>query len=426
MQLQPELFNFAPVFSAFNIYREIPHHILMVVLAEFCLQLVNSSFFLLLNYYMVDEGYTDPVIADAVSWRFGAVMLFAAPLGLFIKGRKVKPFFYAATLLAPIVSLYTVWAIGTHQDILVKTGLAMWGATFMCLHVTVMPYILLNTEQKHHSNSIALFFQTWGVAMIVVGGINFILNKLFPGVFDHKTLLYMYAVLSSLGVFFIMAIKVKEQPSNKVSPLKFMSEYDWPIIIRVLIPTLIIAIGAGFTIPFINLFFLKVHGVQEDTFSLLGAFSYGLVALGVLYIPIINRRFGYGVSITLIQVLAVIALIILATTELYAGLSFAVYIAIGAFVVRQPLMNLAGPMTSELTMYYVGPRNRELISALNASIWSGSWWISSRIFSFFRTQELPYYIIFLITATLYIFGIMWYAYLIRDYKRRKAAGLIDL
>lgn len=413
------------MFNAFSIYRNVPRHILLVVLAEFCLQLVNSAFFLLLNYYMVDEGYSDVQIADAVSWRFGAVMLFATPLGLFIKGRQVKPFFIASTLLAPMVSLFTIWAIGTHDAMLVKIGLALWGASFMGLHVTVMPYILLNTEQKHHSDAIALFFQTWSVSMIFVGGINFLLNRNLPGVFDHKTLLYIYAALSSLGILFILAIRVKEKPSQKVSPLKFLSEYDWPIIIRVLIPTLIIAVGAGFTIPFINLFFLKVHGVQEDTFSLLGAAAYGLVALGVLYVPAINRRYGYGISITLIQSLAVIVLILMATTELYAQMSFAVYIAIGAYVIRQPLMNLAGPMTSELTMYYVGTRNRELISALNASIWSGSWWISSKLFSLLRTQELPYYIVFLITAGLYILGILWYAYLIMDYKKRKAEGLIE-
>lgn len=412
--------------SAFNIYREIPRHILYLVLAEFCLQLVNSAFFLLLNYYMVDQGFDDPTIADMVSYRFLMVMLLAFPLGLLIKGRKIKPFFYAACFLSPLMAILTIWAIGAGQTPLVYVGLSAWGVCFMGLHVTAMPYMLLNTEPKHHTQSIALFFQTWSVSMILVGGLSFLLNRNLPGVFSHQTLLYVFSGLGLLSSIFIARINIEETVSEKVGLDQFSTSYDWPLIIKVLIPTLIIAIGAGFTIPFINLFFLKVHGIEEDVFSLMGAFTYGLVALGVLYVPAINKRFGYGVSITLIQSLAVVALIIMATTEFYNGLWFAAYLAITFYIIRQPLMNLAGPMTSELTMYYVGKRNRELISALNASIWSGSWYFSSQIFRVLRANEQPYAVIFLITAGLYTLGIIWYAYLIRDFKKRKAAGLIEV
>ena len=414
------------MFKVFNIYREVPRHILMVVLAEFCLQLVNSSFFLLLNYYMVDMGFTDPEIADAVSYRFLTVMLFAFPLGLFIKGRKIKPFFYLATIMAPIMSLVTIWGIGSGVSWAVYAGLSLWGMSFMFMHVTTLPFILNNCEQRFHTDAIALFFQTWSVSMILVGGINYVLNHNFPGMFDHRTLLQMYAVLSAFGVFFIYKIKVTETPSEKVAVKQFLSSYDWPLILRALVPTLVIAIGAGFTIPFISLFFLKVHGIQEDTFSLLGAFTYGLVALGVLFVPGINRRFGYSISITLIQSLSVIALIVMATTEFYSELKIAAYIAIIFYIIRQPLMNLAGPATSELTMYYVGKRNQELISALNASVWSGSWYFSSQLFRVLRANDQPYAIIFLITAGLYIVGILWYAKLIRHYHQRKRAGLTDL
>jgi hypothetical protein len=43
-------------------------------------------------------------------------------------------------------------------------------------------------------------------------------------------------------------------------------------------------------------------------------------------------------------------------------------------------MNIAAPVTSEVSMYYVGKRNQELMSAINSAIWSGSWFISSQFF----------------------------------------------
>ncbi|MBK7819269.1 MAG: hypothetical protein IPJ60_18340 [Sphingobacteriaceae bacterium] len=52
------------------------------------------------------------------------------------------------------------------------------------------------------------------------------------------------------------------------------------------------------------------------------------------------------------------------------------FIAIACYLLRQPLMNMAGPMTTELVLNYVGKNNREITSALTSAIWSGSWVIS--------------------------------------------------
>jgi hypothetical protein len=94
-------------------------------------------------------------------------------------------------------------------------------------------------------------------------------------------------------------------------------------------------------------------------------------------------------------------------------------------MLRQPLMNMAGPMTSELVMKYTGKRNQEMVSALTAAIWSGSWFISSLIFKLLRSSSWSYVYIFLITAFLYGIGVVWYYYLILDYNKRQKIGLIS-
>ena len=134
--------------------------------------------------------------------------------------------------------------------------------------------------------------------------------------------------------------------------------------------------------------------------------------------PTIKRKFGYKIAITLFQSMAVLALFIMATTEDYKEWAFAAYIAIFFYILRQPLMNAAAPMTSELMMYFVGKRNQEIMSALNASIWSGSWFISMNLFAMMRRAELSYATIFMITVALYVVGVSWYAYLINVFHRR--------
>ncbi len=87
-------------------------------------------------------------------------------------------------------------------------------------------------------------------------------------------------------------------------------------------------------------------------------------------------------------------------------------------------MNMAGPMTSELVMNYVGEKNREITSALTAAIWSGSWVISGYMVKIMFSKGYPYVNIFLITAGLYAFGVLMYYFLIVDYGKREKKGLI--
>ena len=85
---------------------------------------------------------------------------------------------------------------------------------------------------------------------------------------------------------------------------------------------------------------------------------------------------------------------------------------------RAPLMNMAAPMTSELTMNYVGEKNQEMLSAIMAAIWSGSWYFSSQIFRFLIDYGFEYSHIFYITAVLYSFGILSYYVLILSFERK--------
>jgi hypothetical protein len=70
-------------------------------------------------------------------------------------------------------------------------------------------------------------------------------------------------------------------------------------------------------------------------------------------------------------------------------------------------------------MSYVGERNRELISACNGAIWSGSWWLAARIFENLRAHQLPYWQVFMVTAALYLIGTISYLGLIRAVERRE-------
>jgi hypothetical protein len=398
-------------------YRKMEKPVLYAIAAQFCIQAVHTSAFLLLNFFMAKQGYADYEIAQVLSWRYMAVFFLAFPVGLFIKGRRLLPFFYAAAIAMPVVTHLLLFAIDKHWDNWIPVLAMIWGLAYMAMQVTILPFILLNGKPETHSEAFSLSFLTFSATIFIVGVCNSLLHQLDPVFFTEKRILQGVATLSILAVYFVYKIRVRENLSARVPFHQIRRDYDWGLIVKAFIPSLIMAIGAGFTIPVINLFFLHVHGVNSALFSVMGAVTYGIVAIVMLFMPYIRRSFGYRIAITLFQSMAIIALFSLATTEYYRDLGFALPVAIFFYTLRQPLMNAAAPMTTELIMKYVGKRNREIMSALQASIWAGSWFLSMKLFAALRALEFRYVTIFLITVGLYLAGVIWYALIIRQYER---------
>ena len=414
------------MFDFIKEYRRLTPAITNVIVAEFFIQLVNATFMLILPLYMDRKGYSAEEIALFITFRFLGVFLLALPIGNIIKGRVMKPFFYMSSFLVPLFGLCIVLCIYLKLTLLIYISLLLWGASFTFMQIPITPYILRNEIKENHTAGIALSYSTWSFAGIVSGVIIAFLDRINPFYFDEEKILILFSILGFGGLYFMSKVNLVEEIDDaKTSKIKTkLYKNDWFLIFKGLVPTLIIATGAGLTIPFISLFFDKVHHMGKGDFSFVSAIAAVLVVWGALMVPRIKQNIGYKIAIPTTQALAVISLVALATTQLYNQNSIAVYIAVICYLLRQPLMNMAGPMTSELVMNYVGEKNREITSALTAAIWSGSWVISGYMVKIMFSKNYPYVNIFLITAALYAFGVLLYYFLILDYGKREKQGLI--
>jgi len=407
-------------------YKKLKPAITNVIVAEFFIQLVNATFMLILPLFLDRKGFSEEEIALFITFRFLGVFVLALPIGNIIKGRIMKPFFYLASILVPLFGLCIILFINLQYMSLIYLSLLLWGASFTFMQIPITPFILRNEKKENHTLGIALSYSTWSFAGIASGIIISFLDKINPYYFDEEKILILFSILGFGGIYFVNQVNLKEIIEIKLKSKNnvITQKNDWYLIFKGLIPTLIIATGAGLTIPFISLFFDKVHHMSKGNFSFVSAVAAILVVLGALLVPNIKKHIGYKIAIPTTQSLAIISLIALATTQFYTQYSIAVYIAIFCYLLRQPLMNMAGPMTSELVMNYVGEKNREITSALTAAIWSGSWVISGYLVKIMFSKGYPYVIIFLITAALYTFGVVMYYFLILDYGKREKQGLI--
>ena len=388
-----------------------------MIKAEFFIQLIGAAFFLILNIYLAKKGFSDPEIANFISYRFLAVMLLAFPLGIYIKGKPLKPFFMIGGLGVPIVAIVLILLVhyGWYQYL--PALFILWGVVFTLFQVCSLPYLMRNTIIENQSHAISLNYATNSFGTIFSGFIIFGAGQ-FMREFDEGKILLGISILGFIGVYYLLKMKVDVVESVK-ERLQWKS-YDWVLLMKAIFPTLIIAVGAGLTIPFINLFFFHNFQIDSSGFAVIGGIASILVAILSLLVPNLKSKLGFQKGITYVQTIAVIALVALATTEFFKDYWWGLPLAIMCYWVRTPLMNMAAPMTSELTMNYVGAKNQEMLSAIIAAMWSGSWFFSSQIFRFLKAEGLPYAHIFYITAVLYAFGVFMYSLLIKDYERREA------
>ena len=372
----------AKFFEFINDYKNLEKPVMNVVISEFFIQLVNATFMIILPLYMTRKGFSDEEIALFITFRFLGVFILALPLGNLIKGKKLIPLFYLSNICVPLFGIAIVLSIAFQLKYLTLISLLLWGASFTFMQIPISPFILRNAKKQNHTAGISLSYSTWSFAGILSGITTAILDVINPKLFDEQFILLLFSALGFFGLFFLFRIKnfnevVVEQQKVIAIPVAIgTDETDWKLIFKALIPTLIIATGAGLTIPFISLFFDKVHHLDKGGFSVLSSIAAVLVAYSAMMVPKIKQYIGYKIAIPTTQSLAVISLVALATTQFYSQYSIAIVIAAVCYLLRQPLMNMAGPMTTELILNYVGQKNREITSALTAAIWSGSWVIS--------------------------------------------------
>ena len=409
-------------------YTDLPRNIHLLFLLEFSLSLIHVAFILILNIYLRKQGFSDPEIASFNSLRFVGALALALPLGIYIRGKKLKPFFKIASLVVPLTSAMIIEAIHFSIIPLIQLSFLLWGVGMMLMRVCSLPFIIRNTSTDNSTEALSLSAATWSLSTIfsglLISGLDWISNL---KIIDHIITLNEHGILWIITLIgmcsYIFSKKINEesyQNDDKRNDIFSLHRtYDWKIIFKAISPLILISIGAGLTIPFVNLFFNSVFGFTSSNFSILSSFTAMLVFTFSLLVPTLRKKYGYWLTIVFVQSLAIICLVIMSLTEIYATHTFAVFIAVSAYIFRQPLMHMAHPASNELMMNYVGKNNQELISALSSSLWSASWFISAKIFEWLRLLEFRYFEIFLITAFLYVLGVILYSFLIKEYEHNQ-------
>jgi MFS family permease len=404
----------------FENYRHIDRDIYHLILAEWMIQIINASFLILVNYYLLDLGYKDYEVAKFTSYRYISVLLFGIPFGFLYKKIQLLPLIRIGSILFIFNSIAIIVLAPYHLDWLMHILMFFFGIFLLMSHIAAMPFLMRIVDPSKISLTLSLYFQTWAAAIIFIGIVTFLYHCFFNNSDGLGSLLIALFSSASLAIYLLFKIKNVDTKPKKVISKSTIDKIDWKEWIRIgriLFPTTLIAIGAGFCIPFFSLFFYFTYQLDAAQYSNIVSFSHILVLGFMMCTPWIRRTYGYKFGIIGIQALGILSLIILTWAHHWLALPYSMWLALTTFALRQPLMNSAQPLIAEFTLEKVGQRNQPLVQSIEATIWAGSFWISSLIFSSLREANVSYSTIFNITILLYVFGVITWFFVFNSFEK---------
>lgn len=377
-----------------------------------------AVFGLLFNLYLEEYGFSKTDIGRILSLGSLGATVVAIPAALIIERTHVKKILFWSTILATFAFLGQIY----FKTLPLLFLFGFLGNVFISVYrIAVAPFFMRNSNK---SERIYLFSINAALGMLssllgaVIGGwLPDFFRKfhLAPNLgVAYEMALYVGIVASAIAIVPFFFITQKPIPVDRTDFLAKIKNYDWKIIGKLMVPKMLIGMGAGLVIPFMNLYFKNVFNLETSQigyyFSILQVFMF----VGMMAAPVISRRFSMLNFIVWTELISVPFMLILALTN-NLGL------AVGAFILRGMLMNMSTPIASNLEMEIVKEEDQPLTNAISTLAWNGAWTISAN-FGGAIIEKYSFQYSFYVTIVLYISSAASYYFLLKGYKLATSRG----
>lgn len=184
---------------------------------------------------------------------------------------------------------------------------------------------------------------------------------------------------------------------------------------RLVLPNVLVGLGAGATIPFLNVFIEGKFNVSYASLGSLFAWTSLATAATALLQPLLVRRMGQLPAVLVVQASSLPFLALL-------GFAPHLWMVAAALFTRGALMNAAGPVYGAYAMTALPEEDRPMYSAVNTMAWDIGWAVSSILSGVVRGM-LPFGTAFnaLFAWTLLMYGASVLAIYLGLYRRAQRA-----
>lgn len=320
--------------------------------------------YLLLNLYLLEVGFSKENVALFNSINFLGSGIMAIPLAYFLENVPRKLPFIGAALVIFLAYI----GICFSQNFILLAGLAfLGGASSSILNVLVLPFLTENSLPEERVHLFSLFSaQGWASSMLgsLIGGFlpSFVSRVLYPldSPWSYRGSILFALFISFLSILFLFFIKEKERSRGGPKDLETGSPINNQVkgaMPKFLLVELIIFMGAGLFMPFMNIYFSTVLKVGSGEIGVVFTIASGIALAGTMLSPLLAEKMGKVKATFLCQALSIPLLVGL-------GLVFNFYAASLLYIFRLALMNMSNPLLDSLGMEIVPPRRRATFAGM--------------------------------------------------------------
>ncbi|MEO0137785.1 MAG: MFS transporter [candidate division WOR-3 bacterium] len=356
-----------------------------------------SGFMLLFNLYLKSVSLGESLIGNIITASTAGTLLMAIPASIIIERYSIKKILLLSTPGALICYFIQV---STHQYGLLLGASFCSGIAMVFFQVAAAPFFMRNSTPQERPYLFSLNF----AAALIAGIIGSLLGGVLPGMIERHglagELTYRYTLYLFGGmvmIAFIPYLMLTEKMGIRIdrSPLKIAFRSSRSIIIKLFLPNLVTGLGAGLSIPFMNLYFKNHLQVSTHEIGIYFSLSQSLMITGLLLAPLIAEKIGKIKTVFYSQLFSIPFLLLM-------GITRDITLAVVSFLVRAALMNMAQPLFTNFAMEKVHKEEQTFTNALLIIAWTAGRGLSASIGGLLIEKLSSYAPPFFTTGFLYL------------------------
>ncbi len=388
-----------------NQLKNFKREIKLLLFALLFFGLGGAYFSLVFNLFLKEAGLGERAIGSILSYRAMGNVIFAIPAAALVHRLPSKIAFSGSFLISFLLQLTMV--IFPKQEILAGLSLII-GFSEMVFVVATPPYLMDNSEKEERP----YIFSLVSGAHLLSHAIGSLTGGYLPQMFSQGInlgLRYQWTMFIGLSVGLLCIPFLSKLPFKKIEIdggfLKLWGKVRYSLILRLLLPRLLIGLGAGLFVPFLNLYFKSVHLLSSNNIGILFTLAQFSTFLAILTTPRLVRKLGLVGTVVVTELCSLPFMYIL-------GSSRSLMLVIPSFLIRQALMNMSGPANQNFAMEITTSVERPVVNSVANMTDSLARAISMRIggtiIETYGYSNIFYYAIVLYSASISLFYLLFY------------------
>ncbi|EDL64260.1 MFS transporter [Bacillus sp. SG-1] len=398
-----------------NNYKRYKYNVKMAIAANLLTQIGMGIFMTLYNLYLRELGYSELTNGNVIAMTALAQTIFLVPAGFLSDMWGRRKAMLAGAALAAITLLGRSFFEGEMVLIILAFGS---GAFMAFIQVSMIPWLAENSNEKERVHLFSFHFAVMMAANVIGNLSGGVLSDLFTYMgLESLTSLRITLIIGSLfflaGLLPLFFMREENHLVEKRSLGKIQWKgkgNQWKLVFLFVGAQLIIGIGSGLVVPYLNLYFADRFQTSHSAIGLILSLGQGATAIAMIIGPAIVNRMGEVKAVVLLQLLSLPFLIL-------TGITTNLYLAVIGFLFRQALMNAGNPIQMALMMRKVPDDKKGIANSLSQMAFSFGWATMGPVSTYIVAAYGSYWgysIVFAITGCIYLIGAIYFLMVFRE------------